>query len=100
MLARGGSEFRDLGTHWVDAKYIDKHVTVARLAAGSWTEAGLYQRGNLVHQRVIVQVRTIPFKQGELGIVATAGLAVAKGPGNLEDGAASRREQPLHRVLG
>ena len=48
-------------------------------------------------QPVMVETDSIPFQQGELGIVAAARLAIAEHPRDLIDAAAARRQQPLHR---
>jgi hypothetical protein len=55
---------------------------------------------DLIHQRVMVPPGPVPLEDGELGVVAPSGLAVAERPADLVDGAAACRQQPFHGELG
>ena len=57
------------------------------------------QRGNLVHESVMIEADAIPFEHRELGVVQPPGLAVAEHLAELVDRTAARGQQPLHRKL-
>src|SRR5271165_611947 len=103
MARGGGREFIRIGPVGIDAGVARERGRVAE--AFGWRERATRREQaadellDLVHERGIVGIQSVPFDHREFRVVPAAALAVAKYLADLINVAAARRQQPLHRVL-
>jgi hypothetical protein len=80
-------------------KYLLKQGVEGETVGGKAREERRKKRVHFPSQGLVVPARPIPLEQQEFRIVAPAHFAAAKGPGQLIDRPAPRREEPLHEVF-